>query len=855
MRIARLLATVSAREARGRRGRSSLLLGAVATGVALIVAVGLINTSVLASFRRTFDALAGPADLEVTLGSGEVAFDEAVVDVLRGDPAVVAAVPMVRGTVALADEPGEALQLFGAELTAENDFARYGVHLTTARREALSALEDPHAVLLSEKVASRLGVAVGGSLQLATPHGVDTFTVRGLIAPTGLAAALAGQLVVMDLAAAQTQLAKEGRIDQFDVALAAGIDVEPVRSRLAAALPPGFAIGPPGTRASRYADILGGLQTTLAGMSVMCTGAGLAVIYNGISASMVHRMGALATMRLLGAEGPTLFRLVVAETLLLGLTGSVLGAGVGILLGRLLLGLVGQTMGTMIQMRFVVPDISVDWLAVLGAIGVGTATAVLASWVPARQAMWLDPLHMAKGHSGHRPNAARALAIWVVLAGIGLAGVFGGGRLRDGALIMSGATLWYLSIVAVAIPFVMLASVWALRWLPRLFGMHGRLAAESLEHVPVRAGMTVAAIAYVFAIAVTLAAVIESYVLGAREFIAEVHDGDLVVSAVATEGGWLETPVGPDVPEAIADLEGVARVESARVLSGHHFRTGRVGILALEPDAFLRFGTRLWRAGDLARARAALAAGDGVAVSTVFAQSYGTRVGDDLVVETPSGPLALPVVGIVADMSSGSGAIVVGRRRYAEAWRDPTVNRINVFLESGASLDTVTARIRDALGERHRLKIHALADTLAYIDDKIREAFMFSRSLQLLIVIVAVASIFDLLLARIHERRRELAVWRVAGADDRAVRRTLLVESLTLAVAACLLGFPFGVATAWLWVRRIIPSLVGYDIPLAVPVLPCLATVVVVVVATTIAGRTAAASATRTPILDGLRTD
>ncbi len=851
----RLLASISAREARGRAGRSALLLGAVATGVALIVAVGLINTSVLASFQRTFETAAGPADLEVTLGSGEVAFDEALVEVLRRDRDVVAAVPLVRGTVAPADDPADALQLFGAELTAEEDFARYGVHLATARRAALAALEDQHGVLLSEKVASRLRVEVGGSLRLATPRGVETFTVRGLIAPTGLAAALAGQLVVMDLAAAQTQLAKEGRIDQADIALVAGADAEQVGRRLAAALPSGFAVGPPGTRAARYGDILRGLQTTLAGMSLMCMVAGLAVIYNGMSASMVHRMSALATLRLLGADGPTLFRLVLAETILFGVVGSVLGAGVGILLARLLLGLIGQTMGTMVQMRFIVPNVSVDWPAVLLAIGAGTATAVLAAWVPARQALWLDPLRMAKVGDDHRPSAARMLALWVTLVGLGLAGILVGGHVRAGAVTMGGATLWYLSIAAVAVPFVMLASAWSLRGLPRLFGMYGRLAAESLVRVPARAGMTVAAIGYVFAIAVTLAAVIESYVLGAREFVAEIHDGDLVVSAVATEGGWLETPVGPEVPDAIARVEGVVRVEPARVLAGHHFGTARVGILALEPAALLRFGTRLWREGDLATGRELLATGEGVAVSTVFAQTYGTRVGDDLAIDTPSGSLTLPVVGIVADMSSSSGTMLLSRRRYAEAWHDPTVSRLNVFLAPGANLDRVTERMREALEGRFRLKIHALADTLAYIDAKIREAFMFSRSLQLLIVIVAVAGIFDLLLARIHERRRELSVWRVTGADDRSVRRSLLVESLTLAAAACALGFPFGVATAWLWVRCIIPSLVGYDIPLAVPLLPCLATVAVVAAATAAAGRIAAGRATRTPILDGLRTD
>jgi ABC-type antimicrobial peptide transport system permease subunit len=206
-------------------------------------------------------------------------------------------------------------------------------------------------------------------------------------------------------------------------------------------------------------------------------------------------------------------------------------------------------------------------------------------------------------------------------------------------------------------------------------------------------------------------------------------------------------------------------------------------------------------------------------------------------------------------MSSSSGTIVMSRRRYADAWHDPTANRLNVFLAPGASGETVAEGIKRALDGSHRLKVHALGEALAYIDAKIREAFTFSRSLQLLVVIVAIAGIFDLLLARIHERRRELAVWRVVGADEHAVRGSLLVESLALAAASCALGFPFGLATAWLWVRQIIPRLLGYDIALSVPVLPCVATVAVVTAATLAAGRTAAASATRMPVLDGLRTD
>jgi putative ABC transport system permease protein len=280
-----------------------------------------------------------------------------------------------------------------------------------------------------------------------------------------------------------------------------------------------------------------------------------------------------------------------------------------------------------------------------------------------------------------------------------------------------------------------------------------------------------------------------------------------------------------------------------------------VGLLALEPTALARFSPALWRAGDLDGARPLLAAGTAVAVSTVFADWYGLGVGDQVTLEAPSGQLTLPIVGVVTDMTSSSGAILMSRRLYADAWHDPTASRFNVFLAPGVGAEEAAARITAALGDRHHLKINALAEALAYIDGKVRTAFGFSRSLQLLIVIVAVAGIFDLLFARIFERRRELALWRVVGAAESAVRRSLVVESLTLGVMASLVGVPLGVATAWLWVRHILPGLVGYDIDLLVPVLSCLGTVALVLVATLAAGRAAAASATRISILDGMRND
>ena len=121
-------------------GRTALVVGGISTGVSLIVAINVINTSVLANFRDTIELVAGPAALEVTLGTGEIGFPEATADIVRADPDVAATVPLVRGTVALAADPAQTLQLFGADLTTEEDLERYRITVNTDRTAFLEGL-------------------------------------------------------------------------------------------------------------------------------------------------------------------------------------------------------------------------------------------------------------------------------------------------------------------------------------------------------------------------------------------------------------------------------------------------------------------------------------------------------------------------------------------------------------------------------------------------------------------------------------------------------------------------------------------------------------------------------------------
>src|SRR3989442_4951021 len=151
------------RHLRGQGARAALTAAGVACGVALVVAIRVINASTLAAFTDAIEDLAGTAALQVR-GAGP--FAEAVADRVRAVPGVDHAVPIVTATFFAVDPPatGEALAVFAADVT--DGHAIPTLHLVQAGDpvvdEPLCFLVDPRRIILTDTFAARLGIGVGG---------------------------------------------------------------------------------------------------------------------------------------------------------------------------------------------------------------------------------------------------------------------------------------------------------------------------------------------------------------------------------------------------------------------------------------------------------------------------------------------------------------------------------------------------------------------------------------------------------------------------------------------------------------------------------------------------------------------
>ena len=120
--------------------------------------------------------------------------------------------------------------------------------------------------------------------------------------------------------------------------------------------------------------------------------------------------------------------------------------------------------------------------------------------------------------------------------------------------------------------------------------------------------------------------------------------------------------------------------------------------MALDPG-YLRGGTfGEWNlhGAQMPDAWEKVARGEAVTVSSNFVLHIGAKVGEPITLETPSGPLTVPVAGIATDFLSPRGTVKMSRVLYERLWHDSHITHAFVQVREGADAGAVRAGHRFA---------------------------------------------------------------------------------------------------------------------------------------------------------------
>ncbi|MFL6661503.1 MAG: ABC transporter permease, partial [Rhizobacter sp.] len=408
--VAALLRELSWPELRHHPWRHLSALVAVMLGVALAFSVQLINQSALAEFASAVRTVDGQPDFELRSQRG--GFDEALYARVAAHPRVSIASPVVEIDTVAADASGRrvAVRVLGIDALVAAPLAPALLPRPDTGADRFAVL-DPGAVFLNASARERLGAAP--RLRLQGPGGPVDLRVAGSVAAAG------PPLAVMDIAGAQSAFGWIGRLSRIDVRLQPGASRDAVLRELA--LPDGVRAASPDEGAQRASSVSHAYRVNLTVLALVALFTGAFLVFSILSLSVAKRQQQLALLGVLGLAGRERLGLVLAESALLGMAGSVLGIALGTGLAALALRVLAGDLGGG-YFPGVAPALRFDAGAAVVYALLGVAAAMVGGWLPAREAQRIAPAQALKGLGSAGAHAAwRGIGPALLVLGVGLA--------------------------------------------------------------------------------------------------------------------------------------------------------------------------------------------------------------------------------------------------------------------------------------------------------------------------------------------------------------------------------------------------------------------------------------------------
>lgn len=851
-----LLSSFSWRELQHHPWRNAAAVVAVMLGVALAFSVQLINASALSEFSQAVRAVNGQPDLELRAVQGS--FDEAVYARVANHPQVALASPVLEiSTYALDDTSPTGrlpLRIIGVDALAVAAIAPslMPVPSSGAGRFVLFA---PGQVFLNPAAQQ---VLKAPELRLQSGLELRRVAVAGSVNAGG------GPLAVMDIAAAQDLFGKAGQLSRIDLRLRAGADARRVIESLQ--LPSNITATAPGDAAERVSNLSRAYRVNLTVLALVALFTGAFLVFSVLSLSVAKRAQQFALLGVLGLTGRERLQLVLAESLLLGVAGSVLGIALGTGLAALALRLLGGDLGGG-YFSGVAPTLQWNsWSALIyGALGI--AAAGVGGWWPARAAQKLPPAQTLKGlgaaagtGSGHWFSiiliaAGALLALVPPLFGIPLAAYVSVGLLLVGGIT---ALPWLISLI-----YNRLSPRVAHRLLPLL-------AVERARRVRESAAVAVSGVVASLSLAVALTVMVTSFRESVTHWLDVVLPADLYVRTALGTSASDTAYFSPKFVDALGRLPGVARVGSLRTtqllldtarpsitliarpldnpattlpLVGQALPVppGHIGIYVSEPMV------------DLYDARPGTVFHPLSQAFTALAQSTPTQEAPDLIANkinpgTPVVPPVFYVAGVWRDYARQFGAIAMDQADFERLTGDRRSNDLAVWLKDGASDNEVQQAVRGLAQQQsgagallELASVSQLRATSLRIFDRSFAVTYWLQGVAIAIGLFGVAASFS---AQVLARRKEFGLLAHLGLTRRQILAVVAGEGAAWTLIGALAGLALGLAVSTVLVYVVNPQSFHWTMDLMVPwvrlALLCAAVVIAGTVTAWLAGRAAA---------------
>ncbi|MES2104091.1 MAG: ABC transporter permease [Pseudomonadota bacterium] len=753
--------------------RALVAIAAIAIGVALGVAIHLINAAAFNEFTAAVKSISGQADLSIRGYQSRI--DENIYPQLAQRPEVQLASPALELDAAV---PGQTapLKILGVDSFKAAALAPDLLGVPAADRPYDMLSDD--AVFLSPAAMEWLKLRTGDTLQLR--NGMQTVSLRvagGLVSPR------AGQrIAVMDIAAMQWRFSLLGKLSRVDLVLKPGVNRAAFKADIARE---GKLIATEtSNQEARTENMSRAYRVNLTVLALVALFTGAFFVFSTQALSVVRRRSQFALLRVIGLTRSQILRQVLLEGAGLGIIGALLGIGGGYLMAALTLKFFGGDLGGG-YFPGVQPSVTFTPVAAAVFFALGTVVALLGCAAPAWEAARAHPAQALKSGS-EDSSMSRLAAIWPALLVLAAGGICSQLPPAGGLPIFG-----YLSVALLLIGGIML--------MPRisalLFGRLYRpgqpavmgLALARLANVPNQASIALSGVLSSFSLMVAMAIMVASFRVSVDDWLIHILPAPLYVATAITG----ETSrISPAQQQQLAAVPGIRKIEFMRTAS-LLFSPDRPNVLlmarpvdALDPGKSIPILDGNIQPDNPNGAMP-------VWVSEAMVDLYGYRVGKQI--QLPLNQQRYPVVvaGIWRDYARQSGAIAMRLTDYQRLTGDLDVSNAAITMEDHVKAEQVIKDIRQlpfgsALEFAQSSEIRA---TSLKIFDR---SFAITYLLEMIAMVIGLFGVAATFSAQTLARAKEFGMLRHIGVKRGEILAILVAEGSLLTAIGILVGFVLG---------------------------------------------------------------
>lgn len=794
-----------------RKGRLVLTSLAVILGTAFLSGTFVFRDTINQTFDRLFADVFRDVNayvrsttfLELDFGGEQrAATPVSVLDTVRGVEGVTSATGDIQAFARVIGKDGEPLgsegngpPTFGG--IASSDSA--GLWSITEGRLPVGSNE----VVLDKATADNGEFVVGDNVRVVAVRGTREFTLVGIASYGDISSPGGATFALFDQPTASEFLLQPGFVDAILVEGDDSVSDEVLAQRINAALSADLKLetltGAEITAEvqGQIKDVLNIFSTFLIVFSYIALSIGSFVIYNVFSITAAQRLRENALLRAIGASRRQVSRALLVESTAMGVVGSVIGFGIGILLSQLLSALLKAT-------GFEVPTqgLAISTSAFVNTFVAGVLVTVLAAWLPARRAGRVPPLaalrDTALDSAGNITRRVIVGLIIVALGGVGLVSAMRDAPIQILGLGVLGVFTGILVLgPAIARPVALTLGI----PVAKLRGVSGAMARQNAARNPKRTSRTAAPVLLGVALVTAFTALAASIRSEIRDTFGDAFSGDIALTVDARGFGGIPLTI----TDQIAGLPGVAQATGVGFtsvrLSDPNEPPALTQASASQRGVFVQTINPASITGlfDLGVTEGNLSSlgKDGIFVAASRAAEKSWEIGTRLQVTRVDGVVIdAEIRGFVSGDTSFAN-YVASREMFADSPTPIFDAFVYIKVAEGSVISEVQARVAAISSDAG---IGTLLSKEQFIDDQaaqINQILALIYGLLGLSIIIAIVGIVITLLLSVFERRREIGLLRAVGMTKSQVRTTVrwesVITSLLGAVSGVVLGVVMGV--------------------------------------------------------------